>query len=280
MDSIAEKIKKAAALVASIVAMVMAVMKALFGGSWGELKHDIRRHAKAAKEMAGFAGDGVSAVGRGAGHVLSGPLRALDVTANAIGATLGAILPHAPVTAKNVADAAVERDETRIQHVDLEANPAQAALVASNLVGIRIQGAASSLLSRPGSLHAIYRDDLHPPVTAWLEGLTPAQLQAVVDAPSYALDRHVNATKREHLLPGLPRVLSSTARLARAVAEADVGPQAMADMMRKARANASVDRASAADMATRGPRPPQEPDEGGRVIPIRGPRPTPMPSFG
>ncbi|MBI1689544.1 hypothetical protein D9Y22_12555 [Methylorubrum sp. DB1722] len=264
------------------MAIVAAVMKALFGGSWSELKHDVRRHAKAAKEMAGFAGDGVAAVGRGAGHVLSGPLKVLDFTAGAIGSTLGAMLPTRPVTAKNVADAAVERDETRVQHFDPENSPAQAALVASNLVGIRIQGAASSLLSRGGELHAIYADSLTPPVTEWLESLSPAQLKAVVDAPSYSLDRHVNAKSRADLLPGLPRVLSSTARLAQAAAEADVGPAAMAEMMRKARANASRDRAGAADMATRGPRPPQEPDEGGRVIPIRGarPRPTPRPSFG
>ena len=176
MDKIAEKMKKAAALMAAIMAMIAAVMKAIFGGSWGELKDTVSRHAKAAGEMIGFAGDATAAVGRGAGHVLSGPLKALDLTASAVGQTLGAMLPHAPVTAKAVADAAVERDETRVQHFDPENSPAQAALVASNLVGIRIQGAASSLLSRGGELHAIYRDDLPPPVTAWLEGLSPAQL--------------------------------------------------------------------------------------------------------
>lgn len=279
MDKIAEKMKKAAALMAAIMAMIAAVMKAIFGGSWGELKDTVSRHAKAAKEMAGLAGDGVAAVGRGAGHVLRGPLKALDLTASAVGQTLGAMLPHAPVTARQVADGAVAQDDARTHRDTPEYQEAHAGLVAANLVGIRVQGAASSLLSRGGSLHAIYADGLTPPVTAWLEGLSPAQLKAVCDAPSYALDRHVNARSKDDLLPGLPRVLSSTTRLARAVEEADVGPAAMADMMRKARANASRDRAGAADMATRGPRPPQEP-EGGRVIPIRGPRPTPRPSFG
>ncbi|UYW24817.1 hypothetical protein OKC48_16210 [Methylorubrum extorquens] len=279
MKDIAEKMRKLAAAIAAIAAMVAAVVKAIFGGSWGELKHDVKRHAAAAREMTGFAGDAAAAVGRGAGHVLSGPLRVLDFTAGAIGQTLGAMLPTRPVTAKNVADAAVERDETRIQHVDPENNPAQAALVASNLVGIKIQSAASSLQRRGGELHDIYRDDMTPPVAHWLESLTSAQLQAVVDAPSYALDRHINAKSRADLLPGLPRVLSSIARLARAVAEADVGPAAMEEMMAKARANMRGDRAGVAEMMKRGPRPPQEPETDEPTYSPQGPRPSPRPSF-
>ncbi|OHV15002.1 hypothetical protein BK022_22215 [Methylorubrum extorquens] len=280
MDKIAEKMKRAAALMAAIMAMIAAVMKAIFGGSWSELKHDVARHAKAAKEMAGISGDAVNAVGRGVGHVLSGPLRALDLTATAIGNTLGALLPQAPVTAKAVADAAVERDETRVQHFAPENSPAQAALVSSNVVGIRIQSAASSLQRRGGELHDIYRDDLTPPVAHWLESLTAAQLQAVVDAPSYALDRHINARSKADLLPGLPRVLSSTARLARAAAEVDVGPAAMEEMMRKARANMRGDRAEVAEMMKRGLRPrPQEPEADGPAFQPRGPRPSPRPSF-
>lgn len=275
--------QKLAELIEAAIRMVMALFFAVLGDEWDGVKPAARRFGAAAKgAVPGFVGDGLSAAGRGLGHALTLPLHAVDATANAIGSTLGALLPTRPVTAKNVADAAVERDETRMQMVDPENNPAQAALRDACLVGIRIQSAASSLQREGGELHAIYRDDLTPPVTHWLESLTPAQLQAVVDAPSYALDRHVNATKREDLVPGLPRVLSSTARLAKAVAEVDVSPAAMAEMMRKARANATRDRAGAADMATRGPRPPEGPQERGQVIPIRGPRPrpSPRPSFG
>lgn len=278
MDSIAQKMKRAAALMAALAAIVAAVMKALFGGSWSELKHDVRRHAKAAKEMAGFAGDGAAAVGRGAGHVLSGPLRALDLTASAVGQTLGALLPHAPVTARAVADGAVARDDARTHRVDSEMAAAHDGLVAANLVGIKIQGAANSLISRGGPLHAIYSDELTPTVRAWLEGLSPAQLKRVVDAPAHALDRHLNADAQTDLIPGLPRVLSTTARLAK---EANGGELDMAGMLAQAKANLRNSGAEAEAMMTRGTfrRPPEEP-EGGQVIPIRGPRPTPQPSFG
>ncbi|WHQ72050.1 hypothetical protein [Methylorubrum extorquens] len=272
--------KKLAELIEAVIRMVLALILAVLGDEWDGVKPAARRLGAAAKgAVPGVVADGLSAAGRGLGLALTLPLHAVDVTASAIGATLGAMLPRPPVTAKAVADGAVAQDDARTYRDTPEYQEAHAGLVAANLVGIRIQGAASSLLSRGGSLHSIYADGLTPPIATWLEGLTAAQLQAVVDAPSYALDRHVNATKREDLLPGLPRVLSSTARLARADAEVDVSPQAMAEMMRKAHANRLADRAGAADMAKRGPRPPEEP-EGGRVIPIRGPRPTSRPSFG
>ncbi|SFE20148.1 hypothetical protein [Methylobacterium sp. yr596] len=276
--------KKLAELVAATVKMVMAALAALLGLDNHGLGAATKRAGAAARAVASGTADGLAAAGRAAGHGLTGPLRALDLAADAVGQTLGALLPRPPVTAKAVADAAVERDETRIQHVDPENNPAQAALVASNLVGIRIQSAASSLQRRPGELHDIYRDDLTPPVTAWLEGLSPAQLQAVINAPSYALDRHVNARSRGDLLPGVPRVLSSTARLARAVAEVDVGPAAVEEMMARARANMRGDRAEVAAMMKRGaPRLPpetsEEPEAGGPVAPPRGPRPGYRPSF-
>lgn len=278
MKDIAEKMKKLAALIAAIAAMVAAVMRALFGGSWGELKDTVSRHAKAAKEMVGFAGDATAAVGRGAGHVLSGPLRALDLTASAVGQTLGALLPHAPVTARQVADGAVARDDARTHRDDTEYQEAHAGLVAANLVGIRIQGAASSLLSRGGSPHSIYRDDLTPPVIAWLESLSPAQLKAVVDAPSYSLDRHIKAEAKGDLLPGLPPVLSTVTRLAKAANGSELDMKAM---FAEAKANLRNSGAEAEAMMQRGTfrRPPEEP-EGGQVVPIRGPRPTPRPSFG
>ncbi|MRI55127.1 hypothetical protein D8770_14320 [Methylobacterium sp. DB1607] len=243
----------------------------------GMIWDDIRPARKAAKA----AGKGAAAVGAGTAIVAG---TAIEGVAGTVGRTLGALLPTAPVTAKAVADAAVERDETRVQHFDPEHNVAQSQLRDACLVGIRIQGAASSLLSRGGELHAIHADNLTPPVTAWLEGLTTAQLQAIVDAPSYALDRHVNATKQADLLPGLPRVLSSTARLARAVAEVDVGPAAMEEMMARARANMRGDRAEVASMMKRGePRLPpegsEEPEANGPIAPPRGPRPSPRPSF-
>lgn len=279
MQNIAEKMRKLAAAIAAIAAMVVAVIKALFGGCWSELKHDVKRHAQAAKEMAGFAGDAAAAVGRGAGHVLSGPLRALDLTADAVGQTLGALLPQAPVTARQVADGAVARDDNRVHRADPEYQAAHEGLVAANLVGIRVQGAASSLLGRGGSLHAIYADGLTPPVTAWLEGLSKAQLQTIVDAPSHTLDRHIQAQAKGDLLPGLPPVLSTVARLAK---EANGGEMDMAEMLAKAKANLRNSGFEAEAMAKRGTfrRPPEEPEADGQVVPIRGPRPTPRPSFG
>lgn len=272
------KAQRLARLLAAIMAMITALVKAVFGGSWGELKDTVSRHAKTAKEMAGFAGDATAAVGRGAGHVLSGPLRALDLTASAVGQTLGALLPHAPVTARQVADGAVSRDDARTHRDDTEYQEAHAGLVAANLTGIRIQGAASSLLDRGGRLHAVHADSLTPPVIAWLEGLTAAQLRAVVDAPSYALDRHIKAETKGDMLPGLPPVLSTVARLAKA---ANGGELDMKAMLAEAKANLRNSGAEAEAMMKRGTfrRPPEEP-EGGRVIPIRGPRPTPRPSFG
>lgn len=273
------KAQRLARFLAAIAAMIAAAVRFMFGGSWGELKHDVRRHAVAAREMAGFAKDGAAAAGRSVGHGLSGPLRALDLTANAIGQTLGAMLPHAPVTARQVADGAVERDDARTHRADPEYHAAREGLVAANLVGIRVQGAASSLLSRGGPLHAIYSDELTPTVRAWLEELSPVQLKAVVDAPSHLLDRHLNADAQTDLIPGLPRVLSTMARLAKEATGAN--ELDMEAMIARAKANLRNSKGEAEAMMARGTfrRPPEEP-EAGQVIPIRGPRPTPRPSFG
>ncbi|MFC6776578.1 hypothetical protein [Methylobacterium gregans] len=226
----------------------------------------------------GVVADGLTAAGRGLGHALTLPLHAVDVTASAIGATLGAMLPTPPVTARQVADGAVARDDARTHREDPEMAEAHDALVAANLVGIRVQGAASSLLERGGKLHAVYRDELHPPVTAWLESLSPAQLKAIVDAPSYALDRHLKAEAKADMLPALPPVLSTVARMAKA---ANGGELDMKAMLAQAKKNLRNSQGEAEAMMARGTfrRPPEEP-EGGQVIPIRGPRPTPRPSFG
>ncbi|UMY18790.1 hypothetical protein MMB17_05595 [Methylobacterium organophilum] len=236
-----------------------------------------------ARKAAKAAGKGAAAVGRGAATVGAGTViatgTALEGAAGVVGRTLGALLPTAPVTARQVADGAVARDDNRGHRVDPEYQAAHDGLRDACLVGIKLQGAASSLLSRGGPLHAIHADGLTPPVTAWLESLSPAQLKAVVDAPSYALDRHLKAEAKSDLLPGLPPVLSTVARQAQA---ANAGELDMAEMLAKAKANLRGSKGEAEAMMQRGTsrRPPEGPEEGGQVVPIRGPRPTPRPSFG
>lgn len=270
--------KRMAELIAATVKMVLAALAALFGLDNHGLGAATKRAGAAARAVASGTGDGLTAAGRAVGHGLTGPLRALDLTASAVGQTLGAMLPQAPVTAKTVADSAVARDDSRTHLVDPEHQAARDGLVAASLVGIRVQGAASSLLSRGGPLHAIHADHLTPNVKAWLEELTPVQLKAVIDAPAHLLDRHIGADAQSDLIPGLPRVLSTMARLAKEATGAN--DMDMEAMIAKAKANLRGDRAAVAEMMKRGPRPPQEPDEGGQVIPIRGPRPSPRPSFG
>lgn len=272
--------KRLAALIEAAIRMVMALFGAVLGDEWDGVKPAARRLGAAAKgAVPGVVADAGRAAGRGIGQALTLPLHAVDLTASAVGQTLGALLPSRPVTAKSVADAAVERDDARTHRVDPEVEAAHEGVTAACLTGIRIQGAASSLLSRPGALHATYSDELTPNVTAWLEGLSPAQLKAVVDAPSHVLNRHVGAKSRADLIPGVPRVLSTVARLAK---EAAGGELDMEGMLAQAKKNLRNSGHEAAEMAKRGTfrRPPQEPDESGEVIPFRGPRPTPRPSFG
>lgn len=271
--------KKLAELIAATVMMVLAALAALIGIDDTRTVEKAKRAAAAFRAVAPGVVEGAAAAGRGLGRALTLPLHAVDLSANAVGATLGAFLPRPPVTARQVADGAVERDDARTHRADPEYHAAREGLVAASLVGIRVQGAASSLLSRGGPLHAIYSDELTPTVRAWLEELTPAQLKAVVDAPAHALDRHINADAQTDLLPGVPRVLSTMARLAKEATGAN--ELDMEAMIARAKANLRNSGREAEEMMKRGTfrRPPEEP-EAGQVVPIRGPRPTPRPSFG
>ncbi|MGG3813867.1 hypothetical protein ABEV34_19780 [Methylorubrum rhodesianum] len=242
-----------------------------------------RRAAKAAGKGAAAVGRGVTTVGAGTA-IATGA--AIEGVAGTVGRTLGALLPTAPVTAKAVADDAVGRDDSR-NPIDVARSLAGDPIGTSALVsvmGVQISQAAASIL-REGELHDVHSDDLPPRVSAWLRDLTPAQLQVVAQTPGYGLVRHVDATGAADRIPGLPPVLSTVVRQARALALADAGPgpEAMEEMLRRARANLRGDRAEVAAMMRRAPPrlPPEadEPEAGGPVAPPRGPRPAPRPSF-
>lgn len=95
-----------ARFVAAFIAALRAVIALVFGGTVDTFRRDIASARKVAGAAKAVGDHALAAAGRG----LEGPARAVDLVANGIGTTLGALLPVAPVGPRQVADAAVAHD--------------------------------------------------------------------------------------------------------------------------------------------------------------------------
>lgn len=229
--------EKAAAAFKALAALIAAIVRMIFGGikeAGGMLAGDARRLTRAAKS----AGE---ATGRAAGRILEGPARALDLTAGAVGATLGALLPRAPVTPKAVADAAVAQDDGFVTDPLAAASPAaKAALFGAAMTGNVVQFAAEARARGDAPMTRHYDEDLPPHVSQWLDGLSARQLAQLGKMHTFAVAAHVEGRAVADGLPPMPQPTSDRAE--------------MQKMLSEIRRNACADRAGVAGMATRGPR--------------------------
>ncbi|KAB1071159.1 hypothetical protein [Methylobacterium planeticum] len=181
----------------AFIAALVAIIRAIFGGAKEaalSLAGDARRVGRAAKAVG-------EATGRAVGKGLDGPARVLDLTADAIGSTLGALLPRPPVGPRDVADAAVAADR-----VPVSARPPQASGPVP-LVGVAVQLAAASLL-HGGDAEVARRELADAPqhVRDWFGRLTPSDLQRLTTLPSRTVHRHVTATDASDRIADLPPV--------------------------------------------------------------------------
>lgn len=262
MSSLAEKAAQAFKILAAAIA---AIFRFIFGGvseAATSLAGDARRITRAARRAA-------EATGRAAGRVLDGPARALDLTTGAIGQTLGALLPQRPVGPRDVADAAVARDDRAIiDPVSVASPAARAQLTAVAMEGNTIQFAAAARARGDAIMARSYDEDLAPHVRVWLDGLSPRQVAYLASLDCYAISAHVDGRSLTSGLPAVP------AQPAPATARED-----MQRMLAEIRRNARTDRAGVAEMMTRGPRPPSLPDDDEGYVPPRRSPPGPRPSF-
>lgn len=186
-----------AALVAAIVAMINAMVQFVFGGTWGDLKRDLSGARKAAGLARAVGGHALVGVGKG----LEPVLRAADATASAVGATLGAMIPRAPVGPRQVADAAVAHDDAASDGLG---NPRIHVPMA--LLGTQLQLAAQCRARGDDLSASFHLTDASPAVKAWIGGLTRGQAVALAEMNPWAIEAHLDGSKLEAALPPVPKV--------------------------------------------------------------------------
>ncbi|KTS25892.1 hypothetical protein NS228_23815 [Methylobacterium indicum] len=158
-----------------------------------------------ARKAARVAGKGAAALGRGAAVAGAGTAiaagTALEAAGGTIGATLGAMLPAAPVTARGLADAAVANDDAR--HRVPAAVPALAPAPAAPLsLGLRwlaperhadlVQEYARLWLKRDkAALRELPPIDLG--VVQWMGTLSESELRLIKHLPPERLEAHILA---------------------------------------------------------------------------------------
>lgn len=206
-----EAATKRKAALASLLAMLAAVAKAVLrlvrrilgisSEAVGEIRDDAVAVAKATRR-------GIEATGRVVGTGLEGPARVLDATAGAVGATLGAMVPRAPVTAADVARGAVARDDRR--------DGAVAAAVPVNVVDTVMAPPALTTEHLVKS-HALASLDttgrmaeglvpLEPRHAVWLFGLDIEARKRLASASTNMIARHLAAPWAGERIPGVPEV--------------------------------------------------------------------------
>lgn len=184
-----------AALAEMIVAMIAAMMKFVFGGTWGDLKRDMSTVRKTAGLARAVGGHALVGVGKG----LEPALRAADATASAIGSTLGALIPRAPVGPRQVADAAVAHDDAASDGLG---NPRIHVPMA--LLGTQIQLAAECRARGNDLAASFHLTDASPAVRAWIEGLTRGQVAVLAEMNAWQIEAHLDGTKVANLPPVAP----------------------------------------------------------------------------
>jgi hypothetical protein len=182
------------ALVAAIMAMLTALFRFLTGGTWADLKRDVAGVRRAVGTARSIGEHALVAVGRG----LEGPARVLDATAGAVGATLGALLPQAPVGPRQVAQSAVAADD------DIRSDfERQSVTIKPAILGTQLQLAAQCLAGGDGYMAGFHAAEASPEIQVWLKGLTARQLATLSDLNGGAIEAHVTGGQR---YPGLPPV--------------------------------------------------------------------------
>jgi hypothetical protein len=231
----------------AIAAMIMAALRAIFGGVkevGAAIAADVRMVGRGVR-------DGASHVAHVAGRGLSGPAQVLDYAAGAFGATLGALLPRRPVGPRDVADAAVGRDDSMAAQTLTQVPPAaRAELHAAAMLGNAVQASAGARAAGDVRMIPLHDADLPPHLVQWLGGLSPNQLRHLGELTTWVVAAHVQGRTP---IPGIP-----PAPAAPVAAPARDDMRAMLAQIRRAAAN---DRAEVAAMATRGPRPAVLPTE-------------------
>jgi hypothetical protein len=230
---------------AAIAAMVMAMIRALFGGAkkaGAAIAGDVRMVARGVR-------DGASHVAHVAGRGLAGPLRALDLTASGIGGVLGARIPRRPVGPRDVADAAVARD-SRATTAPSDpmagiAPAARAELQAAMMIGGAVQRSAEAHTAGDAKRAEFLDDDLPPHVAAWLRGLSPSDLRHIAGAHIGHVAAHVQGRSQMEGIPLVPPLSTQPSPAALDTRR----------LLAEIRARARTDRAEVAEMMKRGPRP-------------------------
>lgn len=229
----------------AFAALIMAMIRAIFGGA-KEAGHaiagDVRMVARGVK---GAVAHTAHLAGRG----LTGPLRALDLTASAIGGTLGALIPRRPVGPRDVADAAVARDSrATASAADPMAGIAPAAraeLHAAMMIGGAVQRSAEAHAAGDAKRAEFLDDDLPPHVAAWLRGLSPSDLRHIAGAHIGLVAAHVQGRSPIEGIPLVPPLSTQPTPAALDTRR----------LLAEIRARARTDRAEVAEMMKRGPRP-------------------------
>lgn len=205
-ETATEKKAAAARLWAMLVAMyeaVRAFVRALLGmgtEAVGELKGDAVALTRGARR-------GVEATGRVVGVGLEGPARVLDATAGAIGSTLGALLPQAPVTPAAVARGAVARDDRReaVGYAPVQAS-SPAPVPVTTLPGLIKQHAYAALDWKGEKANAL------PPLdarhAAWIASLSMGERLTLAAAAPATIARHLDATSASERILGVSAVPS------------------------------------------------------------------------
>lgn len=256
MTSIAEKIAETAR---AFIALLVAAIRALFGGAKEAavgLAGDARRIGRAAHAAGSYT---AAAVGTG----LAGPLRALDLTAGAVGDTLGALLPRRPVGPADVADGAVARDDRAAPVA--RRTPVPRAPLSTSMLAVTTQLSAAARLREDAECAAEHDAVMPVDVVAWLNRLTAAELGVLAEMHPATVMGHITGTAAAL---GLQPVAAPTTPT--------ISRDSMRRMLAEIQANARNDRAEVAAMAARGPRPavlPTVDDEEDHEARRGGPRP-------
>ncbi|MGU3665630.1 hypothetical protein ACLBX9_15735 [Methylobacterium sp. A49B] len=238
---------KFARAAAAVAAMIMAMIRALFGG----VKEAGSLIAADARMVAGGVRGAVAHTAHLAGRGLTGPLRALDLTASGIGGVLGALIPHRPVGPRDVADAAVRRDSRRastapsFDPVGQMSPAARAELHEVMLLGGAVQRAAEARASGDLGRAEFLNRDLPPNISTWLAGLSPNALRHIAGAETSHVAAHVEGRAAFDGIPAVPPLAAQPAPVALDTRK----------LLAEIRARAATDRAEVAAMMKRGPRP-------------------------
>jgi hypothetical protein len=204
-----EKRKGLSALIEAMIDFVRWAVSLLFGGTYEDLRSDAAKAKRLAAKAAGAGAVGMEA----AGHALDGGLRLVHGAANAVGATLGALLPHQPAGPREIADTALEADRYRNARARVVNT-----LQSSRTISLAEDPTAVARLVREGAGHLAVRGQeagsrlmspqLPSDVSVWLLGLDGRELRAVTAATPEGIVDHLTGA---HDLAGVRHFVAPAA---------------------------------------------------------------------